>query len=80
MYCGAIIMMYSWVLTLKFPKLDEIFQQMSAVDREIVQLFGNDEKIRMSQRNLFRFEFSCVASATVVCSLTGVYDIWMYPP
>ncbi|XP_055295136.1 gustatory and pheromone receptor 33a-like [Sitodiplosis mosellana] len=80
MYCGAMIMICSWLMTLKFPKLDDIFNQMSAIDREIVQLFGNNEKIRKSERILFQFEFTCVASATVAYVVIGVYDIWMYPP
>lgn len=80
MYLGVFAMIYSWLMTNKFSKLDVIFDRISAVDRDIIKLIGNNEKIRRSERILFRYEFSCVASVTVAYVITSVYDIWMYPP
>lgn len=80
MYLGVIAMIFSWIMTSKFSKVDDIFNRMEVIDRKIVTLIGSNEKIRKSERTQFRFEFNCVAAATVAYVTTSVYDIGMYPP
>lgn len=80
MYFGAIVIMYSMQMIYKFRKLDEIFDRIDAVDREIVKLLGNNEKIRKSEHIQFHFEFCCVAAITISFIVTSIYDIWIYPP
>lgn len=74
-------MIYCWRMTFSFPKLDDIFDRISAVDCEIVNVIGNNEKVGKLERIQFCFEFYCVAPATICFIINCVYDIWMfYPP
>lgn len=80
MYLGIFLMLSVCCVIHKFPYFDNIFYQISTIDRDITKILQNKQKIRNVKRNQIHFEMICVILLAIALITCVVVDDFTYPP
>lgn len=80
LYLGGILIFFDIYMAIKLYHLDIFTSKISAIDQDLIKLFGSDDKLRKAHRIQFRFEVICIIVFSILYLLSNVYDSWAYPP
>lgn len=80
LYLGGILIFFDIYMAIKLYHYDIFTSKISAIDQDLIKLFGSDDKLRKAHRTQFRFEVICITIFSILYLISNIYDSWAYPP